>query len=264
MTEQPSSLAALMGKYTVNKPTLRRVPLARLGVHGRRLVFGVTGYTFPNPFALEFIDGGLIARDYQLDLDNIVIQIAEDGVFPVSMVTRAKGIWGSDGAYLLDGSPPVTWEIEPGPDLGPHPLCVEITKDLYPTFRAQELEHFQDFATAWVLTVGIFVERLPTSGYSSAGDALEALAAQFDNPGTKYLVPSGSLREPQVWVKHLKSRAVDLANQSGKRDDDGSHSPASYKARLDNTDDKSRIILTPVSRPAGPPRAVLDVKALLH
>ncbi|MFD6420471.1 hypothetical protein [Streptomyces sp. NPDC060198] len=262
MTEQANPLLALMQKYTVKSPTVQRVPLSSLGIHGRRLVFGVTGYRLPDSFALEFVDGGLVAANHQFDLSDVVIQIAQVGISPVSMVTRANGTWGSDGAYLLVGSPPITWATAPGPDLAPHQLCLEITPEFQAIVRAQEREHLQDFALAWVLTVGLFAERLPTSGYGCAGDALAALAEQLVGAGMGYLVPSGSLTDPRVWAQHLKTRATQLADQSGLRDSNGSHSPLSYAARLDYADDERRIILAPVMPPAGPP--VINVKSLPH
>ncbi|WP_327179261.1 hypothetical protein OG599_30905 [Streptomyces sp. NBC_01335] len=262
MTEQSNQVLVLMRKYTLNSPTVRRVPLSSLSTHGRRLVFGVTGYRWPDSFALEFVDGGLVARNYRFDLKNVGTQIAQAGVSTVSMVTRANGTWGSDGAYLLEGSPPIHWVTEPGLELLPHQVCVELTPDLCTIVRAQEHEHLQDFALAWVLTVGLFVERLPTSGYGCAGDALEALAEQFTRADMRHLVPSGSLTDLQVWVQHLKTRAMQLADQSGLRDSNGSHSPLSCNARIDYDNDERRIILTPVMRPVGPPLPVINVRSL--
>ncbi|MGW2278590.1 hypothetical protein [Streptomyces sp. NPDC001770] len=117
MTEQPNQVLVLMNKYTVNSPALRRVPLSSLSIHGRRLVFGLTGYGWPDSLALEFIGGGLVARNHRSDLSDAGTQIAQPGVSTVSMVTRANGTWGSDGAYLLDGSPPIIWATAPGLDL---------------------------------------------------------------------------------------------------------------------------------------------------
>ncbi|MFF7361918.1 hypothetical protein [Streptomyces sp. NPDC008125] len=264
MTEQSNQMVVLMQKYTFNSPTVRRVPLSSLSIHGRRLVFGITGYRWPDSFALEFVGGGLVARDHRFDLSDVGTQIAQAGVSTVSMVSRANGTWGSDGAYLLEGSPPVHWSTEPGLELLPHRVCVEITPDLCAIVRAQEREHVQDFILAWILTVGLFVERLPTSGYGCAGDALEALAEQLTRADMRHLVPSGPLTDLQVWVRHLKTRAMQLADQSGLRDSNGSHSPLSYNARIDEGDDERRIILTPVMHPVGPPLPVLDVRSLLH
>lgn len=265
MTEQPFSLEALWPRYTVNNPTFQRVPLSDLHVHGRRLVLGSTAYRWgAAPLALEFARSGLVAHGYCLDLTNIQPQIAKVGIHPITMVTRVNGVWGADGAYLLNGNPPVNWDSPPGPDLGAHQLCVDITQGVQAGIRSYELEHIRDFALAWILTVGMFVEALPASGYAHTGDALLALAERFEHNGQHYLVPPDSRTEPQRWVQHIKTRATQLADMSSLRDTNGSHTPLSYSARLDHSDQQHRIILTPVLHRDRQSTPVLALNNLPH
>lgn len=89
------------------------------------------------------------------------------------MVTPVKGAWGADGAYLLNGNPPINWNEEPGSGLEAHQLCVEISQSVQAQICGYEREHLRDLARAWILTVGTLVEALPTSGYANTGDALD-------------------------------------------------------------------------------------------
>ncbi|CAM5450125.1 hypothetical protein ACTFBT_00435 [Streptomyces microflavus] len=109
------------------------------------------------------------------------------------MATRVNGAWGADGAYLLDGNPPVNWNEEPGSGLEAHQLCVEISQSVQAQIRGYEREHLRDLARAWILTVGMAVEALPTSGYANTGDALDHRDQQRRIILTSVLRPAGPL-----------------------------------------------------------------------
>ncbi|WP_431683664.1 hypothetical protein [Kitasatospora sp. KL5] len=223
-------------------------------------MLGNTGYRWAaDALALEFAGGGLVARGHRFDSTNIDPCIVEAGIHAVTMVSRTNGAWGADGADMLTGQPPVTWATDPGPDLEPQQLCVEITPAVQAAVRSHELEHVQDFVLAWALTVGLFVDTLPTGGYASAENAL---ADRLVRTGLQHLVPPASRTRPEAWVQHLKTRATQLADQSKLRDTNGSHTPVGYTARLDHGNGQRRIVLTPEFRPAGPPTAVLDIRLL--
>lgn len=127
ITEQPLSLEALWPCSAVNAPKFRRVSLSDFNVHGPRLVLGSTGYKVgrrpPLPGVRERRTFGPrpAARS-----DEIHPQVAKVGIHPVTMVTGVNGVRGADGAYLLDGNPPISWNEERGSDLEAHRLCVEI------------------------------------------------------------------------------------------------------------------------------------------
>jgi hypothetical protein len=108
------------------------------------------------------------------------------------VATRVNGAWGADGAYLLDGNPPINWNEEPGSGLEAHQLCVEISQSVQAQIRGYEREHLRDLARAWILTVGMLVEALPTSGYANTGDALD----HRDQQRRIILTPSCALLGP--------------------------------------------------------------------
>lgn len=139
ITEQPLSLEALWPCSAVNAPKFRRVSLSDFNVHGPRLVLGSTGYKVgrrpPLPGVRERRTFGPrpAARS-----DEIHPQVAKVGIHPVTMVTRVNGVRGADGAYLLDGNPPISWNEEPGSDLEAHQLCVEIGQSVQEQIRGYE------------------------------------------------------------------------------------------------------------------------------
>ncbi|MCX4650326.1 hypothetical protein [Streptomyces microflavus] len=109
------------------------------------------------------------------------------------MVTRVNGVRDAGGACLLNGNPPINWNEEPGSDLEAHQLCVEICQSVQAQIRGYEREHLRDLARAWILTVGMAVEALPTSGYANTGDALDHRDQQRRIILTSVLRPAGPL-----------------------------------------------------------------------
>ncbi len=260
MTEQ--TMNDMTQRYCVNTPQVHKEPLSRLNVHGPRQILGITNFMWPaNAPVLEFVGGRLVARDFRFDLTHIDSRIVEVDTHPVGLVNRVNGTWGLDGAHLITGNPRVDWAADPGADLGPHQVCIEITAAVQADVRRLEIEHVRDFVLAWTLTVGVFVEALPTSQYPSAGDALLAVADGFTRTGRRHLVPPGSRTDPRAWTQHLRTRATQLAEQSTLRDSRGSHTPLSYTARLDHGNGQARIILNPVMPPATQ-AVVVDVGSL--
>ena len=161
---------------------------------------------------------------------------AASGLSLFGMARKQNGQWTGDILPFVTGRKQISWapsgeseRWEEPPD-GVYKLFIGISVDDADRIERFEKEHRDDFAYAWLLTLGL-LRRLAERFRWAPGDAGESVIARFVDRlisyGARWLIPASPERI-ESWGPHVRAQFFDLAGQSTRRDNTGQHSPTDY------------------------------------
>jgi len=112
-------------------------------------------------------------------------------------------------------------------------LCKGVSPSCFNDILIREMEHAVDFDYAFDLAAGGLakaINALESDEFCTADAAVQALVNRLTEQGLAQLIPADPMADG-AWLERLMSVLKQLAQQSSRRDEEGTHSPASHVAQ---------------------------------